>query len=1023
MGQQRRFNRREGAASAWRPLWLSSCLLLLLNLVSASSIIPGSDLFSFSTSSSDDFYQLADAVAGIAPQIYVDSNDLPGVLRVAGDLATDFGRVLGGTLNATVVKTDWGSLSGGKSTKSAATAGRAAESRPVIVLGTVGVSKILDGIAASGLLSSTLSSIKGKWETYVYQVVENPWPGQDKALVIAGSDLRGTVFGAYGVSEQIGVSPWYWWADVPSAQRTNIAVHRGGNSSSVFGPPSVKFRGIFFNDEAPALTGWGHANFKNSQYGSPFITDFYKHAFELILRLRGNYLWPAMWSSMFYLDDAQNGPTADLYGIFMGTSHHEPMARADKEQDRFLKGSWDWRSNKAGVQAFMREGATRSRNWSTMYTLGMRGSGDAASATLTSASLEEVIHWQQATLVTELGRPLSEIPQQWVMYKEVPGYWQNGMNVSDDVTLLWSDDNRGNIRRVPIANETARRGGSGMYYHFDYVGDPRNYKWINTIQLQKTWEQMTLAYHRGVQNIWLVNVGDLKGLELPTAHIMALAWDVPSFDDATNTGQWLTEWCGRQFGPTAAENASAIMTTYGMLVARRKYEDLSMTPFAFDTTNYDEARRNYAEWEQLAVQAQTLYDDDSRVPAAAKNAFFELVLHPVLAGKTVFEIYTKAALATKYASEHRASTNNLARDVQTAFSTDQALKKRYHTLLGGKWNHFMDQTHLGYNNWQEPGSDSIPKVTTLGSGAATGGILGVAVQGSTGVYPTAASLTLGTVTPYTPVDGQRWIDLFLRNNGTVAYRIVSNASYVTVSNAQQTLTSTSPDLRALISVDWTAAPSGRSAASLTISSDDAGSSAATVLVPLDKTPVPADFHGHVEADGVVSIEAAHHDAVSAANSSYISIPNYGRTHSGVRLPPLTPSQEPGKGPVLVYPFYTFSTASAPSLTVYLSPSENSNPTHPNRYAFSIDGADGNAAGVTVVQPVPLANAGNEPSGWSSAVVAGAYVKTSKLSGSLAPGKHVLRVWLLEPTMVVTKLVLDVGGLKASTLGPLESVQV
>lgn len=523
---------------------------------------------------------------------------------------------------------------------------------------------------------------------------------------------------------------------------------------------------------------------------------------------------------------------------------------------------------------------------------------------------------------------------------------------------------------------------------------------------------------------------------------MALAWDVASFDDPHSTRQWLTEWCGRQFGPAVADNASAIMTTYGMLVARRKYEDLSMTPFAFDTANYDEAQRNYAAWVQLAAQAQALYDDDTRVPAAAKAAFFEVVLHPVLAGKTVFEIYTKAALGSKYAGQHRVSTNDLAHNVQVAFATDQALKKRYHTLLGGKWNHFMDQTHLGYNNWQEPSQDSIPRLTTLGVGAAGGGtsssLLGVAVQGSTGVYPTAASLTLGTVTPYTPADSQRWIDLFLRNNGTVAYHITSNASYVTVSNPQQTLTSpaastsgsaSTSDVRALVSVDWPAAPSGQSTAALTVSAGESGASSATVLVPLNKINVPADFHGHVEADGVVSIEAAHHDAAtSAANSSYITIPDYGRTHSGVRLPPLTPSQEPGKGPALVYPFYTFGAAAAPALTVYLSPSENSNPTHPNRYAFAIDGADASdgaaPAGVTVVQPVPLANAGDEPSGWSPAVIAGAYVKTSKLgSASLAPGKHVLRVWLLEPTMVLTKLVLDVGGLKASTLGPPESVQV
>ncbi|OAA64554.1 hypothetical protein SPI_03201 [Niveomyces insectorum RCEF 264] len=1078
---RKRDNKRTGSrsGSSWSALIVLLPTLLFGLGTIAGSVIPGSDLFAFSVDNdgnggTSNLFQLADFAAGLTPDIYVDPNDWPGVLRVADDLATDFGRVLGG-LNATVVTGDWNWL--GENSTGSGNNNSTARSRPAIVLGTLGRSSLLDGLAATsrggggggGLDPTVFPSIQGKWETYTYQVVDKPWPGQAAAFVIAGSDRRGAVFGAYGVSEQIGVSPWYWWADVPSTQRTAIYVRRRGHATAdnedgsqttaarrVFGPPSVKYRGIFFNDESPCLTGWGHATFKDSQYGSPFVAAFYRRVFELILRLRGNYLWPAMWSSMFYLDDAANGPTADLYGVFMGTSHHEPMARADKEQNRFLRGgAWDWRSNKAGVQAFMREGAARSRNWSTVYTLGMRGSGDAASATLTPAALEEVIGWQQATLVTELGRELAAIPQQWVMYKEVPGYWQNGkMNVSDDVTLLWSDDNRGNIQRVPLANETARRGGAGMYYHFDYVGSPRNYKWINTIQLQKTWEQMTLAHQRGVQAIWLTNVGDLKGLELPTAHIMALAWDVASFRDPDSTRQWLTEWCGRQFGPAAAANASAIMTAYGMLVARRKYEDLDMTPFAFSTANYDEAERNYDAWAQLAAHAQAVYDHS--VPAAAQAAFFELVLHPVLAGKTVVEIYTKTALGSKYAGEHRASTNDLAAAVQAAFAADKALKTRYHTLLNGKWNHVMDQVHLGYTSWQDPSTDTIPRLSYLGGGGAGAGatsssLLGVAVQGGTTVYPAATTLTLGTVTPYTPAASQRWLDVFLRANGTVGYQITANETYVAVSHAEGTLASPvrngrTSDVRALVTVDWPAAPSGRSVVALTVHTDDGGGGGgggATVLVPLDKTRVPAGFHGHVEADGVVSMEAAHH-ATTPTNSSYLDLPDYGRTHSGVKLGPRTPSQQPGAGPVLTYPFYTFDAVAgtaAPALTVYLSPSENANPASPNRYAFSIDGdnddgtdtSNSNSSSssssssptqkLTVVQPVPLASAGSEPSGWSDAVTAGAYVKTTKLATALAPGPHVLRVWLLEPTMVLTKLVLDVGGLKTSALGPPESVQV
>jgi hypothetical protein len=334
----------------------------------------------------------------LAPEIRVAPNDLPGVRRVANDLATDFGRVLG--VNATVVVADWSATVSSSSSK------------PIILLGTIGHSSLIDTLTSSNKIDT--AAVANKWETYSYQVVSRPWDGRDAVFVIAGSDMRGTVFGAYDVSERIGVSPWHYWADVPFTKREYIFA---SNDVHTEGPPSVKFRGIFLNDEAPGLTGWGGKNFKKSQYGSPFVTDFYKLIFELVLRLKGNYLWPAMWSSMFYLDDPNNGPTANEYGIFVGTSHHEPMARADKEQGRFLGGSWDWSSNKAGVQKFMEAGVPRSKDWSTIYTLGMRGSGDAASPTLTSSALQEVIQWQQSTLQRVLGKPLSEIPQAWVMYK------------------------------------------------------------------------------------------------------------------------------------------------------------------------------------------------------------------------------------------------------------------------------------------------------------------------------------------------------------------------------------------------------------------------------------------------------------------------------------------------------------------------------------------------------------------------------------------------------------------------------
>jgi len=494
---------------------------------------------------------------------------------------------------------------------------------------------------------------------------------------------------------------------------------------------------------------------------------------------------------------------------------------------------------------------------------------------------------------------------------------------------------------------------------------------------------------------------------------MALAWDRQSLSGPESTREWLEDWSGRQFGDAVAEKSADIMTIYGKLTARMKYEDLSRTPFAFNTVNYDEAELNYKEWTDLLEKAQAVHDS---LPAAAQVSFFEVVLHPVLAGKTVFEIYTKVALGSKYANEHRTSANQFARDVQAAFSADQAITKRYHSLLNNKWDRILSQTHIGYNNWQEPASNSLPRLSYT-TGSANGALMGIYAQGGSASFPGTARLTLPAVSPYLPPGEQaRWLDVYTRDNGTFTYRITTNASFVSVSNPNQTLASPNgkSDARASIIVDWASAPSGTSTAALTVTNLNSTSAIATVLLPIQNVAVPADFKGHVESSGVVSIEAEHFSSSSSSRDQHIIVPDYGRTLSGVKLPPQTASQTAGKGPVLVYPFYTFSTASSASVTVYLAPSENARPSSPNKFSFSVDGGQ-----TTTVQVVGTTNGSSQPAGWSEAVVQGAYVKKSTV-GRLSAGKHELRFWLLEPTMVVTKIVVDVGGLKSSLLGPPES---
>lgn len=535
------------------------------------------------------------------------------------------------------------------------------------------------------------------------------------------------------------------------------------------------------------------------------------------------------------------------------------------------------------------------------------------------------------------------------------------------------------------------------------------------MQNTKTWEQMHLAYERGIRQIWIVNVGDLKPMELPTSHFMAMAYDMSAFQDPTDTARFTNEWAARQWGDEVAEEAAEIMAEYGMLCARRKYEDLSITPFAFSVSNYDEAERNYAEWEALLSRAQEAHDGLSE---EHQVSFFQIVLHPVLAGKTVFEIYSKAAIGGHYAAEHSYRADDLAQEVREAFEEDQAITARYHGLLDGKWNRMLEQTHIGYDNWQEPPTNSLPPLATVGAGGA-GKLLGIGIQGAEDPSTDADAFTLLPVDPYLPPTETRHIDVFMRAQGALSYTLTPNASYVNASNPEGDLsTEGTSRARSLLSVDWSAVPEGDSSVEIAVEvKEPADAPGATVILPLHKREAPPEsFTGHVESGGAVSIEASHFGAIDASDASYTTIPSYGRTLAGVKLWPVTtPSQDPSSGPSLAYPFYTYTQAQDARVTLYLSASENADSENANRYAVSLDGGE-----PEVVQPVEWANdAGEEPPGWDEAVTRNAWVRSSEM-GALQPGEHELRVWLLEPTMVVTKVVVDLGGVRESELGPPES---
>jgi Glycosyl hydrolase family 67 N-terminus. len=629
------------------------------------------------TIAADQQFTLSDSKS--SPALVVDNEEYPGVIRALKNLKSDISKVTGREHELVLTKLP-------------------AAQQEAVIVGTIGKSQLIDQLIKSKKLD--VKTIIGKWESFIIQTVESPFPGVDKALVIAGSDKRGTIYGIYDISKQIGVSPWYWWADVPVQKHESLYVKNG---RYVFESPKVKYRGLFLNDEAPALSGWSKEKFGG------FNHTFYTHVFELILRLRGNFLWPAMWGSAFFDDDKENGSLADEMGVVIGLSHHEPMGRSQAEWHRYGKGAWDYTKNDSILKAFWQGGVERNRKWETLTTIGMRGDGDEPMSKENNiALLERIVKDQRSIISQATGQKAEKTPQVWALYKEVQEYYDRGMRVPDDVTLLFCDDNWGNIRKLPEINSKVHAGGYGMYYHVDYVGGPRSYRWLNVSQNERIWEQMSLAYSHGVDRLWILNVGDLKPMEYPISFFLDMAWN-PTQYNARNIQQYPLEWCKQQFGEENAKEAARMLALYTKYNHRVTPELLDDKTFSLD--NYNEYERVRNDYRDLALDAMRLYNF---LPNTHKDAFDELVLFPVNACSNLYDMYYAVAKNKKMAAENNPEANYWADEVKRCFDRDSLLTVHYNkNIAGGKWSHMMDQIHIGYRSWNEPRRSTMPKVTRI----------------------------------------------------------------------------------------------------------------------------------------------------------------------------------------------------------------------------------------------------------------------------------------------------------------------
>jgi len=586
----------------------------------------------------------------------------------------------------------------------------------IIVMGTVGKSVILEELEKSGKIS--LEGIRNRREVFLMQIVEEPFEYNTQVkeiLVIAGSDKRGTIYGMFRLSELCGVSPLIYFGDAVPEKKKELCV-------SLVEPfyakePSVKYRGFFINDEWPAFGNWCVEKFGGVN------AKAYQLIFELLLRLKGNYLWPAMWRSSFSQDGPGllNAELADIYGVIMGASHHEPMCRAGVEWQRQFKeygddSTWSFISNEKAITKFWENGIKRNRKFETVITIGMRGEDDSKllpeNATIQDNInvLKNAIKTQHRLIKEHISSDLKRVPRMLAIYKEVEDYYYGDENCEglkdwdelEDVIFLLSDDNYGQLRTLPQKADKPHPGGYGMYYHFDYHGAPVSYEWMNCNRLTKTWEQMTQAYEFGVREMWIVNVGDLKAVEYPLCYFMDLAYDYDKWgiNAINSTEKYAKEWICKQFGSRLTERQFALM--FDVIEGYTKWNALrspeAMREGIYHPIHFMENDRVYGQVSAIMEKAECL---NRELDGDAKITYQSIIYYPAMASLNLILMYLEADVNKKLAKRGCIYANTVATAVQERVKADNCYVQEFHLANNKKWNHCMSSAHTGFRGWDD----------------------------------------------------------------------------------------------------------------------------------------------------------------------------------------------------------------------------------------------------------------------------------------------------------------------------------
>lgn len=889
--------------------------------------------------------------------------------------------------------------------------------RPVVTskIEKVSGNAIIIGAVNSRLIQSLkdnyFKQLEGKWECYSHKVVRQPFKNIPLALVVAGSDPRGTAYGVFSLSEKIGVSPWYWWADVHPQKNKQLSLNISPFTSS---PPLVKFRGIFINDEDWGLQPWAAKTFE------PETGDIgpktYAKVFELLLRLKANLIWPAMHeSTKAFFHYPGNPKVAEDYQIVIGSSHAEPMLRNNVgEWDVKTMGHFNYFTNKERIYKYWEDRVKESRGINAIYSLGMRGVHDGQMEGIKDLKeavpvVEKIIQDEREMLSRYINKNVTAIPQVLTPYKEVLDIYDNGLKVPEDVTLVWPDDNYGYIARLNNEKEQARKGGAGVYYHASYWGRPHDYLWLSSAHPSLTREEMMKAYDNGANRIWVLNVGDIKPLEYNIQQFMDMAFNPLPFKDTRYTRQHLLQWASDIFGKEKGQKIQSVLWEYFQLAFERRPEFMGWSQTEPITkTNYtgynhffygDEAQKRIDKYNALENEVKSLR---TQVSPKDADAFYELVYYPVTGASWMNKKFLYRDKSYLYSKQNRLSAYDFAQLSKAAYDSIVKETAYFNTeLAGGKWKHVMSMKPRDLPVYQEPVLPIIPGIKFSREPT----VWNIVVEGD----------SLTTTTPVLPQFNSMYrqkyfIDIFLTDDKVVNWTASTSADWIKLT--QQT-GSLSPEFgkrqdRIWVDIDWNRmTENDKSNGNITFAG---GGKQITVNIQAARSNKPelTGYQGFIENNGFVSIYATHFNhQTNQALHQWKVIDGLGYTGNALQAMPLsiqgnkaTDTGSVKANSFIAYDFYTF-TAATPYITVFALPTHPINNNLSVRYAVSID--DG------PIKVVDIKTFGRSEE-WKQNVLRNRAERKIEMP-FLNTGKHTLKIYCVDPGVILDEIRIDLGGLQ------------